>query len=272
MKPPVVLFVLAAATLALMVSSYISWHINSTRVVPKEPPRWQKLPQEPKDVGTAGGQGAPAGLAAGVAVPKTQPIGDENGEDLPDVPPGLKGSGVPPAPSKIRPSLPARPADAPAVPPPSEIVVVTLPARPGKEWLGPVGPDPALGPVTISAGPHKGQPCVNCPVLAITTCCTSWGFTEIFLSQLLTVDDDIHIVIFDDISKDGGAENALAMGFTVIQPKENAGLTALMNMAWRYFYARPELSLLMLMNNDLEISRFGTIAKLARCMSHVKVR
>jgi hypothetical protein len=139
-----------------------------------------------------------------------------------------------------------------------------------KVFMGPVGPK---GPVIASAGPNTGKVCSKCIFVAVTTCCKTWNTTRVLLSQLLASDDNIHVAVFDDISTDEGVERVRELGITVVQPEsgKGVGLTELMNLAWRYYYARPELDTMMLMNNDLQISTKGTFRKLNRCLHSFEV-
>jgi hypothetical protein len=103
-------------------------------------------------------------------------------------------------------------------------------------FKGPIGPDPALGPVMTTTGPNKGHPCQDCIFVGVTTCCKTWERTEKLLRQLLATEDNLHIVVFDDMSEDDTKVRAEAMGLTVMLPPklQNVGLTKQMNLMWRY--------------------------------------
>lgn len=135
-------------------------------------------------------------------------------------------------------------------------------------FKGPIGPNPALGPLLTTTGPNKGHPCVDCILVGVTTCCKTWERTEKLLRQMLATNDNLHIAVFDDMSEDDTRARAEAMGLPVIQPPrlENVGLTKMMNLMWRYFYARPELVSMFVVNNDLEISPYRTFEKLNKCL------
>ena len=143
-----------------------------------------------------------------------------------------------------------------------------------KVFAGVVGPDPALGAVLATTGPGKDQPCVNCILVGVTICCKSWKRTETLLKQLLASDDNMHVVVFDDMSEDDSKARAEALGLTVIQPPDlkNVGLTEMMNVMWRYFYARPELQSMFVVNNDIEVSPYKTFSKLNNCLQGIEVR
>ena len=136
-----------------------------------------------------------------------------------------------------------------------------------------MGPDPALGPVVTTTGPNKGKPCVDCIFVGVTICCKSWARTEKLLGQLLASNDNMHVVVFDDMSEDDSKARVEALGLTVMQPPKlvNFGLTKMMNLMWRYFYARPELASMFVVNNDLEISPDRTFDKLHRCLMSIEV-
>jgi hypothetical protein len=136
-----------------------------------------------------------------------------------------------------------------------------------------VGPDLALGPVLTTTGPNKGKPCVDCIFVGVTTCCKSWVRTQKLLGQLLASNDNMHIVVFDDMSEDDTKVLVEAMGLPVMQPPklQNMGLTKMMNLMWRYFYARPELVTMFVVNNDLEISPDRTFDKLNKCLLSIEV-
>jgi hypothetical protein len=140
-------------------------------------------------------------------------------------------------------------------------------------FKGPYGPDPALGPVLATTGPNKGQPCSDCIFVGVTTCCKSWDRTQKLLTQLLASNDNMHIMVFDDMSEDDSTARVQAMGVSVLQPPnlQNIGLTQLMNLMWRYFYARPELVSMFVVNNDLEVSPYRTFEKLNRCLQSIQV-
>ena len=148
--------------------------------------------------------------------------------------------------------------------------VETVPPLKGPRFMGPIGPP---GTVLATAGPNKGKPCVDCVFVAVTMCCKSWNVTQILIHQLLQSEDNIHVVVFDDRSKDDGPQQASALGLHVVQPTNpnGIGLTAMMNVAWRYFYHRPELDTMHLLNNDLQIATKNTFAKLNRCMHNIEV-
>jgi hypothetical protein len=140
-------------------------------------------------------------------------------------------------------------------------------------FKGPIGPDPALGRVLATTGPNKGRPCVDCIGIALTTCCKSWDRTAVILDQLLRSNDNMHIIVFDDMTEDDSKQRVEAMGLTVLQPPslKNVGLTEIMNLAWRYFYARPELASLFIVNNDIQISPDRTFEKLHNCLMRIEV-
>ena len=141
-------------------------------------------------------------------------------------------------------------------------------------FRGPFGPDPALGAVLTTTGPRKGLPCVDCIFVGVTICCKTWNRTEKLLTQLLASDDNMHIVVFDDMSEDDSKGRAEALSLAVMQPPKlkNIGLTQMMNLMWRYYYARPELQSMFVVNNDLEISPFRTFEKLNHCLRNIEVR
>ena len=147
-------------------------------------------------------------------------------------------------------------------------------AHVASKFLGPVGPDPALGAVLTTTGPRKGLPCVDCIFVGVTICCKTWNRTEKLLTQLLASDDNMHIVVFDDMSEDDSKGRAEALSLAVMQPPKlkNIGLTQMMNLMWRYYYARPELQSMFVVNNDLEISPFRTFEKLNNCLQSIQVR
>jgi hypothetical protein len=142
------------------------------------------------------------------------------------------------------------------------------------KFRGPIGPDPALGAVVATTGSGKGKPCVDCILVALTTCCVSWERTEIILRQLLQSTDNVHLVVFDDMSTDDTVARVKAMGLPVVQPPKlaNVGLTEMMNLVWRYFYARPELQSMFVVNNDVQISPKRTFEKMNKCLQSVEVR
>jgi hypothetical protein len=95
----------------------------------------------------------------------------------------------------------------------------TLASKEGAaKFLGPLGPDPLLGPVLATTGPGMGKPCVDCIFVGVTTCCKTWNRTEILLKQLVQSNDNMHIVVFDDMSLDDTKDNAERLGFAVMQP------------------------------------------------------
>ena len=151
--------------------------------------------------------------------------------------------------------------------------VRVAPAAADPVFQGVLGPAIEDGPVVATTGPMKGQMCIDCIFIAVTACCDSWHLTGTLLEQLLASDDNLHVVVFDDMSFDGGDKKAAELGITVVQPAngKSGGLTNLMNMAWRYFYARPELKSLWLLNNDVQVSPYGTFSKLDRCLSNAVV-
>jgi hypothetical protein len=108
-------------------------------------------------------------------------------------------------------------------------------------FKGPIGPNPALGPLLTTTGPNKGRPCVDCILVGVTTCCKTWERTEKLLRQMLATNDNLHIAVFDDMSEDDTRARAEAMGLPVIQPPrlENVGLTKMMNLMWRYAVPLP---------------------------------
>ena len=101
-------------------------------------------------------------------------------------------------------------------------------------------------------------------MVAITTCCNSWNMTQQLLLSLKAMDDPIHVVLFDDNSKDGTPEKAAAMGFPVMTTGRMTGNTANMNRAWKYFSSYPGLQSVFIMNNDIQVAP-GTFTKLNRC-------
>jgi hypothetical protein len=141
-------------------------------------------------------------------------------------------------------------------------------------FKGPFGPDPALGPVLATTGPNKGKPCVDCIFVGVTICCKSWDRTEKLLTQLLASNDNMHVVVFDDMSEDDSKLLVEDLGLLVLQPpkRQNIGLTKIMNLIWRYFYARRELQSMFVVNNDLEISPFRTFEKLDHCLMNLQVQ
>ena len=104
-------------------------------------------------------------------------------------------------------------------------------------------------------------------MVAITSCCRSWGVTEPLLKSLLAMDDPIHIVLFDDNSQDGAQEKAAAMGIPVFTTGRKTGVTASMNRAWKYFLSYPQLQSLFILNNDISVEP-GSFTKLHNCLQH----
>jgi hypothetical protein len=149
---------------------------------------------------------------------------------------------------------------------------LTLPNKAAKPsvLLGHIGPD---GPAIATAGPNKGKPCDKCVFVAVTTCCSTWPVTSILLQQLLQSNDNIHVAVFDDMSTDGLEAGVKALGLPLVRPPGGAsvGLTRLMNHAWQYYADRPELDVLYIMNNDLQMSPLNTFSKLARCLHSIEV-
>jgi glycosyltransferase involved in cell wall biosynthesis len=88
--------------------------------------------------------------------------------------------------------------------------------------------------------------------------------TSDLLASLAAMDDPIHVVVFDDNSKDGTAEKAAALGFPVFTTARMTGNTMNMNRAWKYFTSYEGLQSLFIMNNDISVAA-GTFVKLHRC-------
>ena len=45
-----------------------------------------------------------------------------------------------------------------------------------------------------------------------------------------------------------------------------------MNLMWAYFHLRPELISMFVMNNDLQVSPFGTFTRFNRCIQSIQVK
>jgi hypothetical protein len=153
-------------------------------------------------------------------------------------------------------------------------IAATAPSSTEDVFMGFIGPDPALGAVLATTGPGKGKPCVDCIFVGVTTCCKTWNRTQTLLHQLFLSNDNMHIIVFDDMSDDDSKARVEALGLTVMQPPKlkNVGLTEMMNLMWRYFYARSELQTMFVVNNDIQISPYRTFEKLNRCLQSVEVR
>jgi GT2 family glycosyltransferase len=107
-------------------------------------------------------------------------------------------------------------------------------------------------------------------MVAVTTCCNSWNMTSDLLASLAATDDPIHVVVFDDNSKDGTAEKAAALGFPMFTTARMTGNTMNMNRAWKYFTSYEGLQSLFIMNNDISVAA-GTFVKLHRCQLEAPV-
>lgn len=102
-------------------------------------------------------------------------------------------------------------------------------------------------------------------MVAVATCCRSWNMTRGLLESLMAMDDPLHVVIFDDASKDGLPELASEMGFPVFSVPTGYGLTSSMNRAWKYFTSFDALQSLFIMNNDIQVAP-RAFTKLHRCL------
>ena len=66
-----------------------------------------------------------------------------------------------------------------------------------------------------------------CVCVQVLTCFKTWDRTQVLLRQLLVSTDNLHVVVFDDMSDDDTKERAEAMGVAVLQPhtQRNVGMT-----------------------------------------------
>lgn len=68
---------------------------------------------------------------------------------------------------------------------------------------------------------------IACVCEQVLTCFKTWDRTQVLLRQLLVSTDNLHVVVFDDMSDDDTKERAEAMGIAVLQPhtQRNVGMT-----------------------------------------------